>query len=241
MRIVAHRGASATARENSLAAAMAAIAVGADAVEMDARLSADGVPHVSHDPDLSRLAASPARIAELSAAEIATFRAPDGEPFVRPLADLVMAVVPHLPAVIDIKVAGEGMLSAIMAAVPGAAIGRLVLGVRNVDDAAAAGRLAPAATVLGLLPDPDASAAFAAAGGRIMRLWEKDATPARIAAARGAGLDVWVTAGTPRGAGADLVGAVTAERLRLLRGLGLDGVLVNDPAAARAALNGARG
>ncbi|MGH2691787.1 MAG: glycerophosphodiester phosphodiesterase [Actinomycetota bacterium] len=51
--VVAHRGASATEPENTLAAFDAAFAVGADAVELDVRLTSDGVPLVLHDPDVS--------------------------------------------------------------------------------------------------------------------------------------------------------------------------------------------
>jgi glycerophosphoryl diester phosphodiesterase len=47
--VLAHRGASATERENSLAAFEAARALGADGVELDVRRSADGVLVVHHD------------------------------------------------------------------------------------------------------------------------------------------------------------------------------------------------
>lgn len=48
--VVAHRGASAIAPENSLEAFEAAIAVGADMVEFDVRRTSDGVLVVVHDP-----------------------------------------------------------------------------------------------------------------------------------------------------------------------------------------------
>jgi glycerophosphoryl diester phosphodiesterase len=48
--VVAHRGASAIAPENSLEAFEAAIAVGADKVEFDVRRTLDGVLVVVHDP-----------------------------------------------------------------------------------------------------------------------------------------------------------------------------------------------
>ena len=48
MHIVAHRGATAHAPENTLEAFRAALQLGADAVELDVRLSADGVPVVYH-------------------------------------------------------------------------------------------------------------------------------------------------------------------------------------------------
>jgi glycerophosphoryl diester phosphodiesterase len=48
--ILAHRGASRRARENTLEAFAAARADGADGVELDVRRTADGVPVVHHDP-----------------------------------------------------------------------------------------------------------------------------------------------------------------------------------------------
>jgi glycerophosphoryl diester phosphodiesterase len=52
--VVAHRGASVEQPENTIAAFEAAIDAGADAVEFDVRLTADGVPVVMHDPAVSR-------------------------------------------------------------------------------------------------------------------------------------------------------------------------------------------
>ena len=54
VQVVAHRGASARAPENTLSAVRAAIACGADAVEIDVRRSRDGEFVVLHDPTLGR-------------------------------------------------------------------------------------------------------------------------------------------------------------------------------------------
>ncbi|MGH2676210.1 MAG: glycerophosphodiester phosphodiesterase [Actinomycetota bacterium] len=51
--MVAHRGASACEPENTLAAFEAAVRAGADVVELDVRLTSDGVPVILHDPDVS--------------------------------------------------------------------------------------------------------------------------------------------------------------------------------------------
>ncbi len=72
--VVAHRGASALAPENTAAAVRLAVALGADAVECDVQLSRDGVPIVFHDDDLVRLCGEPSRVAELSAEELVTKR-----------------------------------------------------------------------------------------------------------------------------------------------------------------------
>ena len=51
---IAHRGASRCAPENTLAAFEAAIRQGVDAIELDVRLTEDGVPVVLHDDTLDR-------------------------------------------------------------------------------------------------------------------------------------------------------------------------------------------
>ncbi len=56
MLVIAHRGLVGPDRpENTLAAVEAALAAGADGVEVDLRLTADGVLALSHDADLRRL------------------------------------------------------------------------------------------------------------------------------------------------------------------------------------------
>lgn len=52
--IAAHRGGHLQAPENSLAAVDEAVAAGADVVETDVRVTADGVPYVMHDHALDR-------------------------------------------------------------------------------------------------------------------------------------------------------------------------------------------
>jgi glycerophosphoryl diester phosphodiesterase len=52
--IIAHRGASGEAPENTLPAFELAVQQGADAIELDVRLTADGVPVVLHDATLDR-------------------------------------------------------------------------------------------------------------------------------------------------------------------------------------------
>jgi glycerophosphoryl diester phosphodiesterase len=53
--VVAHRGASADRPENTIEAFELALDQGADALEMDVQVSADGVPIVIHDPATGRI------------------------------------------------------------------------------------------------------------------------------------------------------------------------------------------
>jgi len=69
--IGAHRGASSIFTENSLEAFRAAIMLGADFLELDVRLSRDGIPVVIHDPTIDRITESSGLVADLTAAELA--------------------------------------------------------------------------------------------------------------------------------------------------------------------------
>ena len=69
--IIGHRGASAVAPENTMAAFREAIAVGADGIEFDVRLTRDGVPVVIHDSSLRRTGGLSQRIADVTWAELA--------------------------------------------------------------------------------------------------------------------------------------------------------------------------
>ena len=62
--VTAHRGAALMAPENTLAAFQAAIDAGAEAIEFDVRLSADGAVVVFHDSDFRRVADDPRAVAE---------------------------------------------------------------------------------------------------------------------------------------------------------------------------------
>ena len=68
--IIGHRGASAVAPENTTAAFREALAVGADGIEFDVRLTRDSVPVVIHDSTLRRTGGLPHRVADLTWAEI---------------------------------------------------------------------------------------------------------------------------------------------------------------------------
>jgi len=73
--VVAHRGASTVAPENTLAAFLKARADGADAVELDIRLSGDGEAMVIHDRRLDRTTDGSGLVREHSAAELRNFSA----------------------------------------------------------------------------------------------------------------------------------------------------------------------
>ncbi len=68
--ILGHRGASAVAPENTLAAFSRALRDGADGIEFDVRLARDHVPVVIHDAALKRTASIDRLVSELTAIEL---------------------------------------------------------------------------------------------------------------------------------------------------------------------------
>jgi glycerophosphoryl diester phosphodiesterase len=87
---IAHRGASAYEPENTLRAFDRAIEMGATMLELDVHLSRDGHPVIIHDPDLSRIAGSAGRVADMTLDQIKAVDVGQGER------------VPTLPEVIEL-------------------------------------------------------------------------------------------------------------------------------------------
>ena len=75
MRIIAHRGASAEAPENTLASFRRALALGVERIELDVRLTRDGVPVVIHDEALTRTTDGEGKVDDRPLAEIRRFSA----------------------------------------------------------------------------------------------------------------------------------------------------------------------
>jgi glycerophosphoryl diester phosphodiesterase len=77
--VLAHRGLPCPDRpENTASAVEVARAIGADGVEVDLRLSSDGVLVASHDPDLARVAGQPMLVCQTSYARLRALVLPGG-------------------------------------------------------------------------------------------------------------------------------------------------------------------
>ncbi len=68
--VYAHRGASAFAPENTVAAFLLAVELRADGIELDAKLSADGEVMVIHDPTVDRTTNGSGRVNQLTLSEL---------------------------------------------------------------------------------------------------------------------------------------------------------------------------
>jgi glycerophosphoryl diester phosphodiesterase len=124
-RILAHRGASGYAAENSLEAFREARRWGADGVELDVHPSADGAFIVHHDPDIPL--AGP--IARLTLSEIKSRVLPNGETI--PTLTEALAACAGLEVWVELKALGAGLDEAFLEALGDA--GPALIGVHSFD------------------------------------------------------------------------------------------------------------
>ena len=73
--VIAHRGFSAIAPENTLISFQKAIEIGADMIEFDVSLSKDGIPVVIHDKTLNRTTNSKGKVEDFTLEELKSFDA----------------------------------------------------------------------------------------------------------------------------------------------------------------------
>jgi glycerophosphoryl diester phosphodiesterase len=111
--LIAHRGDSAHAPENTLPAFEQAIRKGADWIEMDLTLARDGEVVVSHDFSLWRRARSRRRLGDLSAGELAQVDVSRGFPGFSPtgvprLPEVLAVIGSRLPLYLELKSEGGG-------------------------------------------------------------------------------------------------------------------------------------
>jgi glycerophosphoryl diester phosphodiesterase len=138
--VFAHRGGSALAPENTVAAFDRGAALGADGLELDVHLSCDGVVVVHHDGRLERTTNLHGEVSAQTAEALARadagyhFEADGRFPFrgrgigVPALTD-VLRRYPHLRVIVELKVNTAAMASAVIEAVRAAdAIDRVCLG-----------------------------------------------------------------------------------------------------------------
>lgn len=118
--VIGHRGAAGAAPENTIAGFELALAQGADALELDVRVTADGVPVVLHDPTLDRTTDGAGAVAGLPLAAVRQADAghrftPDGHTFpwrgrglgVPTLAE-VLDVFSSAPLLLELKTPAAG-------------------------------------------------------------------------------------------------------------------------------------
>jgi glycerophosphoryl diester phosphodiesterase len=238
--IWAHRGASALAPENSLAAFARAAQDGADGVELDVLCCATGEVVVFHDDDLARLADRPERIADLPLGDVRAVTLSSGAR-IPTLEEAIEACGPSLRVNVELKTTGYG----------GGRLGPLVDGVADILRRTASearvlvSSFHPRALWMWMrrAPQVPAGLLFEAQAARPLReawahRWLRPralhpewvlCTPARVRHWHDLGyaVNAW-TVDEP-------------HALHALAAMGVDGIICNDPARARAIVAGGAG
>jgi glycerophosphoryl diester phosphodiesterase len=229
--VLGHRGASAHAVENTMPAFERARADGADGVELDVRLARDGQLVVFHDDDLRRLAGRAERISDLDGRQIARVELAGGARIPR-LEEVLEALDPLL---VNVEIKPPGWRSA-------REVVRAVL--RCVERAAAMDRALvssfdPAVVALVRRTTPLTTGLLFHARQRrpLRRAWlapilRPHALHPEKVLVDGAAMEGWRRAGYA-------VNVWTVDdptEVRRLCRLGVDAIISNDPAAARAAM-----
>ncbi len=237
--VIAHRGASSTHPENTLRSFEAALAAGAPVVELDVRLSSDGVPVAMHDADVSRTTdgAGPVRgftVSELRRLNAGTTHRPEQVPLLSEVLELVSGrgglalEIKNVPGEPDYEPDTETIVEAALAELEGAVFeGPVLMLSFNPRSIAAAKQIAPELPT-GLLTAEavqlDVALGQAVEGGHDFVL---PAVKALIADGEG-----FVSRAHDAGV---RVGTWTVDRaaeVRMLLGWGVDAVATNDPAMA---------
>lgn len=244
--VIAHRGWSGIAPENTLPAFQLALHAAADLVELDYHHSADGVPVVMHDPTLARTTDAAARwpgsdlhvaarpLAELQALDAGTWFHPRFAGTAMPtLAEALAAIQPTGVTLIERKAGDAATLARLLREFD--LVNRVVVQSFDWDFLRALHAELPEQVLGALGPrhrsdgrpmteedkilGPAQLDEMAAAGARVA-VWSRSLDASSVAAARARGLKVWVyTIDAP------------AEMRRLLA-LGIDGLITNQPALA---------
>lgn len=232
--VCAHRGASASAPENTLAALRLAIDQGADMAEIDVQLSADGHPVLFHDDRLGRTAPGTAGIGALT---LRALRALDAGSWFSPafageriptLAEVLDEVGARLPLNIELKIGGDDAQAS-------RRLAQAVIGESRGRDLAMGGALTSFDhAVIDHIASGEGGRRYGYIVGdeaALARLWDGPApilsvrkeliTPEVMAHAHAAGKEIhaWT--------------ANTEAELRRLAALGVRAVISDDPASAR--------
>jgi glycerophosphoryl diester phosphodiesterase len=233
MKIVAHRGASALAPENTMAAFLKALELGVDVIETDVRLTRDHQFVLSHDDNLLRLAGQPRMIDEIDLGELQAIAigtdSLHGDQTTPRLVDLFRVIRGQIRVLLDLKL-GAGYEEDLVNLIQTAGVEQdVILGVRSIGSLRTLKSLASGLTTLSFGYPLDAVWNMTDEGVDIIRLWSMWVDAPVMDRAKRIEKPVWVMCGVPN---ENRAGNATVQELLLYRRLGADGVILNDPRLA---------
>ena len=227
--IAAHRGGmEAPFPENTLPAFQHAQHSGAQLVELDLRVTADGQIVVLHDRSVNRTTNGRGQVRNLTLAAVKALDAGDHNSIPTLQEVLDWAKPREVGLLLDIKRAPDLPHDRIVNAVLDADVqSRVLFGVRSLTDLEQFSRQAQGLRFLGLVPDQRDIDAFVAAGVEAIRLWPAwlQAAPQLVPALQADGVSIWLT-----------VGDANADAVRAYAAMGVQGLITDRPTVAASAL-----
>ncbi len=221
--MASHRGSVSQAPENTLAAFRWAEAAGADLVEADLRVSADGRLVVIHDARVDRTTNGRGKVSRLPLSTLKDLDAGNGQPIPTFAETLAFVRTSDLQLLLDVKDSERIEAQALIAAIKGQTVQQQVLiGSRSAQLVSDLKARAPELRVLAMVPDVASIDEFLARDVDAVRLWARwvRRDPALVDTVRRSGAEVWLTTGGMKGR--------SLERAMRIA----DGVITNHPSEA---------
>jgi glycerophosphoryl diester phosphodiesterase len=241
--VLGHAGAgvSGPTPENSLAGAAQSLREGADGIEIDVQLSADGEPVLMHDATVARMTGAHGRVRALTLAQLQQARLANGEA-VPTLSALLQQVAGRMTVMCELKVdrddpveaAGKGELVAAVLRVIAAHDAHTWTAIHSFDgDVVAAARLAePRVSAALIVPNQDEAGMQRMLGALLRRhaqaisVQHACITPELVRMAKRRQVTLWCWSPNRETDWARLLDA------------GVDGIMTDHPAALRAFIAG---
>ncbi|MDH3290733.1 MAG: glycerophosphodiester phosphodiesterase family protein [Gemmatimonadota bacterium] len=230
--VVGHRGAAGDYPENTLLSFDQALKQGADALELDVRLSADGHAVVIHDPTVDRTTDGSGPVRSFTVAQLRALDAGEGQGV--PTLEDVLARYPDTPLILEVKEAEVAAVAAAALIRHGAAkrvlVGSFVHAAMRPFRAGFYRSASRRETALSWLASrmraqvPGLRVHAFTVPERHGALKVVDAAFVATARRRGRPVHVWTVD--------------DADQARRLRGLGVAGIITNRPSSLRTALTG---
>jgi glycerophosphoryl diester phosphodiesterase len=226
--VVAHRGLARGYPENTLVAFQHALAMGVDYIEVDLRMTKDGIPIILHDPRVDRTTDGQGPVESFTLAQLKQLDAGSIEDArfagerIPSLEEALTLVIPRGGKLLfDIKSGHDLDIQKVVRLVERhGAVKQIVIGARSVEDIRRFRSFNRDLCILAFIPKSHHIHKFAAAGADMIRLWADwiSADPALIKKVYRFKKPVWVTAGL-----------ADREELAELIALGVDGILTDHP------------
>lgn len=221
---IAHRSGPVIYPEQTVKSALHALQSGADMVEIDLRLSLDGVPIVSHDDNTARVFGDEYRTFDIVADKFVSLTHKNKPEFHgHILQDYIDAGVK--PLLLHIKEGGNSLKYYLKLLEENNYLENVVFGVSNYDDIEFLKDYNPCIKVLCFLPKFIRLDEFLNSKADYIRIWQGQISPQVVEKIHSAGKDVWIMVGNTNGYEC---GETDPEFIKSIPSSGYDGILINN-------------